>query len=91
MQTVLFVQKARQLNQEIENLIAEDRASPVSQDILKHTQNDLDRLMREKHNPTLSCLLDLRENANRLGLNTGCFDNDLQDSDAAWSEHYQAG
>ena len=88
MQTPLFIKKVRQLNEDIQVLIAEDRAGTVSPDALKEVQKDLVRLMQERHNPALSCLIDLRESADRLGLDTDIFESDFRDCETAWEEQY---
>ncbi len=68
MQTVTLIKTARELTQDIREAIVEDRIGNVSPDELKSLQSRLDRLTSQVKNPTLSCLQDLREEAESLGL-----------------------
>lgn len=68
MQTLTLIKTARELTQDIREAIVEDRIGNVSPDELKSLQSRLDRLTSQVKNPTLSCLQDLREESESLGL-----------------------
>ena len=86
MQTQLLIKQVRELTQEMQEECIQARSCETSPDYKAELQLKMDKLLRTNHNPTLSCVLNLREAADSLNLDLSEFAKINYEREVAWQE-----